>query len=277
MKLQGIFIAAATPFDHNGDIYKVKVLHNLEKWNRTSVAGYVIAGATGEGPLLAHQEKAALWELAAKYADPEKTLVAAAGAESVRETVDLLCRARELGYKAALVDAPRRYGRPETRLVYFRTVADRAALPVILAGVETGVAAELSQHPNVMAAVDDNPGPLLRAAKSGFQVLAGSAATLWSSLQSGAGGAVLDFANAAPYATIAVWEAHRTREEEAGRDWQARIAGPSQMVAGDYGIPALKHAMDLNGYYGGPPRLPLTVPAQETRRRIEEAFQDLRG
>jgi 4-hydroxy-2-oxoglutarate aldolase len=35
--------------------------------------------------------------------------------------------------------------------------------------------------------------------------------------------------------------------------------------------------MDLNGYYGGPPRLPLTVPGPEAKREIEEAFQDLKG
>jgi hypothetical protein len=35
--------------------------------------------------------------------------------------------------------------------------------------------------------------------------------------------------------------------------------------------------MDLNGYYGGPPRLPLTVPTSEAKREIEEAFRDLKG
>ena len=277
MKLQGIFVAATTPFDHNGDIYNVKVQHNVEKWNATSVAGYVVAGAAGEGPLLAHQEKIALWELAAKYADPEKILIAAAAAEGVAETVRLTCRAAELGYRAALIDASGRYNRPETLLIYFRAVADRAAVPVIVAGAETSVAAELSLHPNIVAAVDNDAAALLQKAKPGFQVLEESAANLWTALQAGASGAVLAFANAAPYAAVAIWEAYRTREEEAGRDWQQRIAGAAGLVAGDYGIPSLKYAMDLNGYYGGPPRLPLTTPTQEMRRRIEEAFLDLRG
>src|SRR5579872_3082939 len=34
MKLQGIFADTTTPFDHKGEIYKVKVQHNVEKWNR---------------------------------------------------------------------------------------------------------------------------------------------------------------------------------------------------------------------------------------------------
>jgi hypothetical protein len=35
--------------------------------------------------------------------------------------------------------------------------------------------------------------------------------------------------------------------------------------------------MDLMGFYGGPPRLPLTVPAPEAKSEIEAAFAGLRG
>ncbi|MBI2680729.1 MAG: dihydrodipicolinate synthase family protein [Candidatus Solibacter usitatus] len=274
MKLQGIFVAATTPFDHNGEVYKIKVQHNVEKWNRTTLAGYVIASSAGEGALLAHAEKLALWELAAKHSDPEKILIAASGAEGVQETVALTRHAAELGYKAAFIEAPRLYSHPENLLAYYRAVADRVSVPVIAAGIDAEIAATLSLHPNIVAAMSDTPLP---AAHAGFQTVAGSAGRLWSSLCAGAGSAILAFANAAPYAVIAIWEAYRTREEDAGRDWQARVAGPAAFVEGAYGIPSLKHAMDVNGYYGGPPRLPLTVPTHEARRQIEEAFQDLRG
>ena len=93
----------------------------------------------------------------------------------------------------------------------------------------------------------------------------------------GACGAILAYANAAPYSTIAIWEAYRTREEAAGLDWQNRIGRAAALVTTKYGIPGLKHAMDLNGYYGGPPRLPLCPPAEAAKREIEEAFKDLKG
>ena len=56
-----------------------------------------------------------------------------------------------------------------------------------------------------------------------------------------------------------------------------RIAHAAKLVTVKYGIPGLKHAMDLNGYYGGPPRLPLSAPSAEAKREIEEAFRDLKG
>jgi 4-hydroxy-2-oxoglutarate aldolase len=142
--------------------------------------------------------------------------------------------------------------------------------------------AQLSEHPNIIA-IKESSGNLekvlqmLREVRDGFQVLVGSAPTLWPSLLMGACGAILAYANAAPYSTIAIWEAYRTREEEAGRDWQNRIAKAAALVTVKYGIAGLKYAMDLNGYYGGPPRSPLVPPTVEAKKEIEAAFKDLGG
>ena len=91
------------------------------------------------------------------------------------------------------------------------------------------------------------------------------------------GGAALAFASAAPYATIAIWEAFRTREEDAGVDWQGRIAHPGELVTEVYSAPGLKYAMDLNGYYGGPARLPFSPLSAEGKQAVEDAFRDLKG
>jgi len=44
MKLQGIFPPITTPFDYEGNIYAAKIQHNVEKWNRTTLSGYVVMG-----------------------------------------------------------------------------------------------------------------------------------------------------------------------------------------------------------------------------------------
>ncbi len=118
---------------------------------------------------------------------------------------------------------------------------------------------------------------MLREVRKDFQILVGSAPTLAPSLAVGAVGAVLAFANAAPYAAISIWEAHRRREPDAAMDWQNRIGRPSALVTTKYGIPGLKYAMELAGYYGGPPRLPLTPLGPAAKKEIDEAFADLRG
>ena len=294
MKLHGIFPPITTPFDHNGDIWKIKVQHNIEKLNRIGLSGYVVCGSTGESVMLTSDEKLQLWEWVAAYAAPEKLLIAGTGVESVRETVDLTNRAADLGYKAAMVRTPHYYksllNNAAAQKLYFGAVADQAKIPLIIynwpqtTGIDISAeaVAELSHHPNIIA-IKESSGNLekvlqmLRDVKKGFQVLVGSAPTLAPSLAVGAVGAVLAFANAAPYATISIWEAHRTREPEAAMDWQNRIGRAAKLVTTKYGIGGLKHAMDLTGYYGGPPRLPLTVPTPAAKQEIEEAFADLRG
>ena len=294
MKLQGIFPPITTPFDHAGNLYPAKLQHNIEKWNRTTLAGYVVIGSTGESVMLTAEEKVELWEMVARHAAPEKLLIAGTGVESVRETVSLTNRAADLGYKAALVKTPHYYknllASADAQTLYYRAVADQARIPVIIYNfpqataldIPAAAVVELSHHPNIIGIKESSGNmekvmQMMRESRPGFQVTVGSAPTLWPSLLMGATGAILAFANAAPYAAIAIWEAYRMREEEAGRDWQNRIARAAMLVTTKYGIPGLKHAMDLNGYYGGPPRLPLSVPTAEAKREIEEAFQDLKG
>jgi 4-hydroxy-2-oxoglutarate aldolase len=212
--------------------------------------------------------------------------------ESVRETVDLTNRAAAIGYKAAMIRTPHYYknslNNAAAQELYFNAVADQSKIPIMIYNwpqatgldIPPEAVANLSEHPNIVA-IKESSGNLekvmrmIRETKPGFQVLVGSAPTLAPSLAVGAAGAVLAFANAAPYATVAIWEAHRTREYQAALDWQSRIAHPAVLVTTKYGIPGLKHAMDLNGYYGGPPRLPLCPVSPEARREIEAAFDGL--
>jgi len=190
----------------------------------------------GEGPLLSLAEKSALWRLAAASAAPGKVLVAGIQAQGVHDAASQIKTAADLGYVAALVDTHHDKLRED---FFYRALADRVAIPIV-------------------------------------RDLCRSESALWTSLSEGATAAALPMASAAPYACIAVWEAHRTREEEAGQDWQSRI-GPAAALIARLGIPALKYAMDLNGFYGGPPRLPWATPLPSEQKEIEQAFANLKS
>ena len=109
LKLQGIFPALTTPFDHEGNVYKAKVFHNVTKLNEVALTGYTVCGSTAETPLLSAAERIQLMEWVREAAADGKTLIAGVGAESVRETVAMAKRAAEMGYHAALALSPHYY------------------------------------------------------------------------------------------------------------------------------------------------------------------------
>jgi 4-hydroxy-2-oxoglutarate aldolase len=294
MKLQGIFPALTCSFDYQGKLYKNKVFHNVQKLNEIALAGYTTCGSTGETPLLSSEERLELMGWVKEASAADKTLIAGVGAESVHETVRMAKCAAEIGYHAALVLTPFYYRnqmyRPDTQSLFFRSVADQSPLPVLLYNIPqvTGydlpveTIAALSEHPNI-AGMKDSSGNMpklaetVKAVKPGFQVLTGSSTSIFDALKLGATGAILALANALPYACVTIWEAFRTREHEAAADWQQRITPLSRLLATQYGIPALKYAMDLNGYYGGPPRLPFVPPSAQIKEEVDRVLEGLKG
>jgi 4-hydroxy-2-oxoglutarate aldolase len=292
MKLQGIYPALTTCFDDDGSVYKDKIVHNIRKLNEIALSGYLVCGSTGEAPLMNSQERTEVLECVRQVSAEGKILIAGIGAESVRESVRMANHAAEVGYHAGLALSPHYYQsqmhRPDVQMLYYRALADQSKIPVLIYNMPavTGydlpveTLAELSHHPNI-AGMKDSSGNIekmkatLKAVKPGFQVLSGSGVTFGEALEIGATGAILAIANAVPYACVTVWEAFRTRQEEAVRDWQNRLLPGAKIVPAKYGIAGLKHAMDLKGYYGGRPRLPLMPPSSEIRTEIEQAFDGI--
>ena len=290
-----MFAMAATPFDHTGAVYRTKVQHNFGKWRRTSLAGFVVGSPAGEGPLLSAEEKVEILKLAAdaESAAPSSLLIGDVTQEGVAGAVKLAGEMADAGAHAIISRAPSEYRHlakaEESQTLYFRALADQSRVPVVIhnapgTGVDLKPAAiaKLAEHPNIAGVVEGSADVARIAAVRGlagkdFGVLTSNEGRVWESLAAGASGAALAFASAAPYATIAIWEAFRTREEEAGIDWQGRIAHPSLLVTDIHGPAGLKHAMDLNGYYGGLPRLPLVPVEAKAKLEIEEAFRDLKG
>jgi dihydrodipicolinate synthase/N-acetylneuraminate lyase len=111
----------------------------------------------------------------------------------------------------------------------------------------------------------------------GFQVLVGTAQKLHKLLNVGAVGGILAFANCAPTACYEIYAAFKDRDEKLAEEKQQRIAAAATRVSGELGIPGLKYAMDLNGYYGGNARLPLLPLTADLKREIEQLMANIRN
>ncbi|MFZ0285999.1 MAG: dihydrodipicolinate synthase family protein [Terriglobales bacterium] len=127
------------------------------------------------------------------------------------------------------------------------------------------------------AAVSVVSGLKTRQKEVGFQVLVGAAQTLEPSLQVGAVGAILGFADPAPTACYEIYAAWKEGDHELARLKQQRIVKAAQRIVSELGIPAIKYAMDFNGYYGGPARLPLLPITAEVKEEVERLLADIRN
>jgi dihydrodipicolinate synthase/N-acetylneuraminate lyase len=161
MLLHGIFPPITTPFYPDGNVYFKKIESNVERYSRTPCAGIVALGSTGEAIMLSDQERRDVLKTAREATVPNKVLIAGTGAESAIETLRLTEYAAELGYDIAMVRTPHYYKKQMQAaniLAFYRTVADRSPLPVIIYNfpqatgydIPAELVIELADHPNLI-------------------------------------------------------------------------------------------------------------------------------
>jgi 4-hydroxy-2-oxoglutarate aldolase len=283
LKLRGVLCPIATPFNHRGELYVTKIRHNLSRLGLTKLSGVIVGSTWGEGPLLGEADLFKLWSEAKAGAPWAGQLIAGAGAESVAETLNRCRFAHEAGFAAVWIAPHRTYAQdPGLQLLYFRSIADRSPLPVIVGEVDasqlpTSAVEKLAAHPNI-AAISSQDEPLQHLkpliGNDGCSALSSRLAGVSQALAGGVKAVVLPLANALPFHLISIEEAVRTRENEAAADLENRLAGIDALIL-RHGVAGLKHAMDLRGYFGGDPRLPLKRISPEAQAAIEGALDGL--
>ena len=290
MIFSGVFAALTTPFADDGSVSLPDLKHNVQQYNQTDLAGYVAVGSTGESVLLSRAEMDGILVTVMEAAKGKK-LLAGTGAESTAETIERTKRAAELGFDAALVKTPYYYKtayKPNVLLAHYRRVADESPIPVMLYSIPqfTGIAltaaevAALAEHPNIIGIKDSSGNvqgvaEMIAATPTKFQVLVGSAASVYPSLAIGARGAILALACALPEKCVALFELFRQGQHEKARELQAILVRASKLIVSELSIAGVKYAMEQRGYRGGIPRPPLLPLHHEQKKRLTDLLAEL--
>lgn len=284
LRLDGIYPPIPTPFDTQGNVAPRALADNLAHWNQFGLRGYVVLGTNGEVVFLTKEEKLQVLETARAAIPADKLMIAGTGCEATRETIELTQKAAAIGADAALVITPSYYTSrmtPEVLIHHFRAVADGSPIPVLVYNMpaNTGIdlsaqtVAAMAEHPNIVGIKESGGnvvkmGDIRRLVGPEFQVLAGSASFLLPGLSVGAVGGVLALANIAPDHCLAVRQHFLDGQWEQARELQVRLIPVNTAVTRDWGVPALKAAMDMLGLYGGPVRAPLLSLSDELREKL---------
>jgi len=289
-RFEGIFAALTTPFSGE-DIAVEKFRENIVRYSRSGLAGYVVLGSTGEAVYLSDDEAEKIVIEARASASPGKIIIAGASKEATRLTIAMANRMADLGADAVLIKPPHYYkSRMDQQALkdHYLRVADESSVPVIIYNIpqNTGIAVEppltieLSRHSNI-AGVKDSSGILanlaevIPAARSGFHCLLGAGSILLAGLLLGADGGILALAAAVPDHCVGVYSLYREGKLKEARELQLRLAPLNKALTQSLGVPAIKYALDLLGYYGGPPRSPLQPLDEPGRSRIRELLLEL--
>jgi dihydrodipicolinate synthase/N-acetylneuraminate lyase len=96
-------------------------------------------------------------------------------------------------------------------------------------------------------------------------------------LHAGAVGAMPAFAACAPQATYEVFAAWKDGDRGLAEEKQERLQAAARHLEEEIGVAGIKFGCDLNGYFGGLPRLPLLPPSGEDRTEIEALLHGLRN
>jgi 4-hydroxy-2-oxoglutarate aldolase len=285
MSFEGIYPPVLTPY-RGDDVALDRLAANLRRLDAHPLAGYVVLGSTGEFPLLSETEKERVIETARAETPRSKLLIAGTGGESTAAAIRLTKRAAALGVDAVLIITPGYFKgmmKPPALIRHYRAVADASPVPVLLynfpgntgINLEPETVARLAEHPNIQG-IKDSSGNVPQAAEAirltpkTFRVLVGSPMALVPALMLGAVGGILAVANVAPRECCEIYRLAMAGQWAEARDLTYRIGPLATVVAARYGIGGLKAALDLLGYYGGPPRMPLPAPDGDGVEEIRE-------
>lgn len=209
---KGSMVALVTPMQEDGSLDK-KAFADLIEWHiQANTEGLIIAGTTGESATLDPNEQFELVNYAVKHVAGRIPIIAGAGTNSTRSTLQLAENAKRAKADAILVVTPY-YNKPTQNGLYlhYKTIAEKIDLPLILYNVPGRTACDLlpdtiyrlSKLKNIIG-IKEATGKLERAQEirqqcdKHFKIYSGDDLTALELMLAGAHGVISVTANVAP-------------------------------------------------------------------------------
>src|SRR5580692_13187047 len=208
----GSLVAIVTPMTADGALDWPAWDRLLDFHVREGSDGIVVAGTTGESPVLSAAEVEELTRRAVARCRDKLKVIVGAGFNSTDLTVARTRTLSRLGVDGVMLVTPY-YNKPpqEGLFRHFTAAADASAVPVVLYNVPSRTAvdlqpatvARLARHPRITALKDASASlarvrDLLAACPAGFSVLSGDDATAVDWMGAGAHGVISVTANVVP-------------------------------------------------------------------------------
>ena len=120
-----------TPFDRKDHVDAEALVRNIERWNRTSLSGFVLGTANGEELSLSDDEKLLIVRVVSEVRAQNRIVIAGIDSPSTTYTLGLADRYADAGADMVRVRIPRQGG-DQSALRYFDEVCSRSPIPVVV-------------------------------------------------------------------------------------------------------------------------------------------------
>ena len=281
-----LLTAMITPYDRSGNVDYDKAAGLAQRLLANGSDGVVLAGTTGESPVLSSEEKERLFAAVRDRVGSEGLVIAATGTNDTRKTVEFTARAARVGVDGAMVVVPY-YNKPSQSGLYahFRAVADASDLPIMVYNVpsRTGVSiapptmAQIAAIPSVVA-VKEASGNVLQVSQlrrllpEGILVYSGDDPLTLPLLSLGAHGVVSVASHVVGRALRAMIEAFVAKETDRALDLHEKLLPLFEAIFWESNPVPIKVMLDALGFATGGWRLPLVAPEEGVRARIHETL-----
>lgn len=286
MQLTGIHTALVTPLSGDGELDEAALVHLVQDQLDAGIAGFVVAGGTGEGLVLTEQEVQRVLEITLEVAGDRVPVTANVSALSTAAAVRNAERARAAGARIAMLQVPFDMPLDEEEIFgHFATVA-QVGLPIMVynnvsngPSLSTDMIARLTGIDGVDYLKDSSSDAARMAevelkTQGDLQVLLGKDSFALFGFLCGAQAAVLGSANAIPRACVLLHRLAVVQEDVSAARALWRTMGPLLgFFETESYVAAVKLATSFHGVPVGDPRLPTLPLAREKHARLKELLE----
>ena len=282
----GVCTALVTPFIYdkiNFPLLKQLIEHQIS----SGVSAIVLAGTTGESPVLNDMEKLELFKRSKEFAGNRCAIIAGTGSNSTEHSIALSRAAQAIGVDALLVVAPYyNKGNSDSLYRHFASIANAVDIPIILYNVpsRTGVDLpisiyqRLSRIPNIIG-VKEASSDITKIAKircacgDDFYIWSGNDDQIVPVISMGGKGVISVLSNICPEQTQAMANAALNGDFITAAALQCKMMDLIGLLFNEVNPIPVKYAMKYIGFDCGECRPPLGPPSKELAERIDKYFQ----
>ena len=282
----GAATAIITPF-RNGEVDYEAFGKIIDANINGGIDAIVVAGTTGEGSTLSHEEHCGVLKFAYEKIAGRVPAVAGTGSNDTAYGIELSKYAADIGYDGLLLVTPY-YNKatPKGLVKSFSAIADAAKIPVILYNVpsRTGVNIPLSVYKELakneyVVATKEASGNLSAIAEllsecgDALDVYSGNDDQIVPILSLGGKGVISVLSNVMPKEThdiCALWFDGKVKESAA---LQLRLLDLINALFCEVNPIPVKAAMEMCGYCDGELRLPLCEIEDANREKLRRIMQ----